>query len=256
MRPRIVAGLVVLVTLTASVATAAPSDPCAIRDKDEYILWFDSVTSALFQQGVLETQILDLQRETRAALGQDIDLLSARQCSNPGYLATLRKKDHEGLQGFLDKFVVMGIAGSGPDLEYFILPYLLDQVSPPKLTVLASCGKDGAPRAEGQDPQRIQAYAYAALALYEIRRLESRRDAGGAHRAEILMQRALSKMAELDARAEANGGGDRTLLDHLQRKCQRLETIIDEMGTAAGMPAQSHQLAKLIPSKNSICAAR
>jgi hypothetical protein len=222
-------------------------------------MWFDGATTSMVEASAIQNELLDLRADLSVALaGRDPASLAPETCSSQLLLRPLRERRLEGMQQLLDKFVVMAILAGDHQLEYYILPYLLGEPSPARLVIHGSCACGSQPAESADQTQRIQAYAYAALALYEIRRQESHREACGARRAEILVQRAISKVSDLDAHSLPEDLPDRALVVHLRDRCLLLERIIDELGTASttcGMPAESPRLAHHVAAAD-VCGTK
>jgi hypothetical protein len=252
-----------LVLLAAGGGAARATDECKVGKLNDYILWFDDITEALGHQEIIERALQDLRADIQQALAPDEIGISSVRCTDKASLdklsklSKLEKLDPKLVQGFLDHAVLMGIVGGRNSLEYLIVPYLSGPGQPVKLESARSCGGDHAGATDELDRLRIQAYGAAALALYEVRLLESGRDPCVARRAEVLIQRAISKVDEVRARVPGSHVGDDGLRLDLSRTCQRMEGVIDQIGTSndrCPMPAAGARLAKLAgPLKTSVC---
>jgi hypothetical protein len=255
-------GALVLLATLAVGGSARAQQPMGCRTgstASDYVMWFDDVTSSMVEATAIQRDLLDLRAELRPLFGNDQTSLASDTCASSLRLKPLRDHSLEGMQQLLDRFVVMAILSGDRHLEYYILPYLLGEPSPPRLVIEGTCACGSRQPADGVDQtQRIQAYAYAALALYEIRRQESHRDACGAHRSEILVQRAISKVDDLDAHNLPEDVPNRALVGHLRSRCLILEQLISELGPSSptcGMPAESARMARRVSAAD-VCGAR
>ena len=258
-----------------TVPTTARADDgsCKPGKENTYMVWVDGVTSKTI--GIeISKEFLKLSALSPASLAPAGLTMSTLNCEDAAQIARVRAKMPAFIHGLVDNRVLMAMFASGPDLEYYLFPYLLDAPTlPPRLTVRASCGPNrGAPTETIDAQRRTQAYAFAAAALYEIRQQESRPDACGSRRAEVLVQRALTFVGDLVARASVPDSAEKSLLDHLKERCLVLERGIERMSRQAvaarpgasngaapqtsdtcGLPRASQQLAGLALDPNSVC---
>jgi hypothetical protein len=257
---------------TFPTTARAQDRSCKVGTDNAYMVWVDAATSKLTRTEIPK-ELLKLAAMSPAAPAPAGLTMSTLDCDDPTQIARVRAKMPAFIHGLVDNRVLMAIFASGPDLEYYLFPYLLDGPTLPPKLVRASCGPNHGEPAEIIDAQRrTQAYAYAAAALYEIRQQESRPDACGSRRAEVLVQRALTFVGDAAARVSIPDSAEKSLLEHLKERCLVLELGIERMSRQAvaarppasngaaprtsetcGLPRASQQLAGLALDPNSVC---
>jgi hypothetical protein len=264
----------VLAAMLAMAPTIARSD-CTTGDDTKYVVWTSGDAATVLGDPALVARVLrDIRNEVARELPRDVlPELVADTCSDTQYFPTPHDQSAKSMQKFLDKVVVFGLAASPrQQLEYYVVPYRVERSSGLTLeseaceldkstegvTKEGPSGKEVQKDVSKKVPRKrqyhdaIHAYAYAALALYEMRLLDSQREPCSARRAEAFVERALSYLDVLlvQVRNTPSEAATVDLRAHLAAKCGSLNKKIAAMNNPASkcaVPYQSDELLRALP---------
>jgi hypothetical protein len=241
----LVAALLLAAPAPSLGAAASGQLTCREGDKTNYVLWnFETRTATLLKPEVVEKQLRELVREASKGLKQAVGLVSAT-CRDERYLLQMEQKNKERVQDLSDKSVLFGIGASGADLQFHIVPYILANGSGAAPKNHGSCTEGKSDQTVIENEKRVLAFGFAALALYEMRLLESKREPCRMQRAEVFVKQAIAYLAKLRTPEQPIDSESNDLLIHLKDKCLGLEKMIDEISKTSDrceMPGPSSKL--------------
>lgn len=238
--------LLSLVALLATGAEAQADEPeqCRTGREGEYVIWnFDRRTSTLFDPKEIEDELRKIQSDAAAHLGTErAPQVQVSLCRNDALLGSHHPAD-------LGDFLLAVLTADGKDFEVRIVPYIVNRERP-RLITHWECTQGGPVPSINAYRSVIRAYAYAALALSEIRRLESQADPCRVRHAQFFLEHALSALAPRTVMTAADLSATSQLEQHLEQKREWLKPFIEAAARTpdrCGMPVESSHLSALLP---------
>jgi hypothetical protein len=237
-----------IVALLAAGGTAGADEPeCRTGSEKEYIVWnFDRLTSTLFGPTEIEDELKKINREALLNLGtDDAPAVKVSACRNAALLDKLISV-HEPAD--LGDFVLVVLSANAKDFEVHIVPYIVNR-DRPRLITHSECTKGGPVPSVNAYRLEISTYAYAALALSEIRRLESLHELCRVRHAQFFLERALSALATFTVTTAPDQSAAAMLQRHLEEKRAWLKPMMEAAANTAsrcGMSPESSHLSLLL----------
>lgn len=226
------------------VLHAEESRQCSPGREGEYVVWnFDRRTAALFDPGEIADELAKIQVDAARRLGSErAPSLQVSLCRNDALLTQHSAAD-------FGDFLLAVVTAEGKDFEVRIVPYIVEHERP-RLITHWKCAEGGPIPSVNAYRSQIRAYAYAALALAEIRRVESSHDPCLVRHAQFFLERALSDLATTTVTTAGDESPAAALQLHLEEKRQWLRPLIEAAAKTAsrcGMPPESSRLSELLP---------
>jgi hypothetical protein len=236
--------LSLVAVLTMSGQAQADQGECRTGHEGDYVIWnFDRRTSTLFDPKDIEDELLKIQSDAAEHLRTErAPQVQVSLCRNDALLDGHHPAD-------LGDFLLAVLTAEGKEFEVRIVPYVVNRDRPRFITHW-ECTQSGPVPSINAYRSVIRAYAYAALALSEIRRLESQPDPCRVRHVQFFLEHALSALAPRSATAAPQASATSQLQQYLSEKREWLKPLIEAAAKTpdrCGMPVESSHLSELVP---------
>jgi len=225
---------------------------CPAGHEGQYIVWNFAETSTLFNPGDIEEELRKIRQEAAEKLGgyQLVPPIEAHVCASPALQKKLETRDH---LSDLGDFVLVGLSAKGKAFQVHIVPYIVNYSGQPTkgepLELTKDwCSQDAAAPSANEYRSEVRAYVHTALALAEIRLLESGGDPCRARQAQFFLERALSAVSRRPVSKGADAAAIAQLQDYLEKKGRDLKPRIEAAAKRADRCGMSVEAARLSPS--------
>jgi hypothetical protein len=149
-------------------------------------------------------------------------------------------------------YLLFILTAEGRNFEVRIVPYVVNR-DRSRLITRWECTQGELDPSVNSYLSAIRTYAYAALALAEIRRLESSREPCRARHAQFFLERALSALTTRAGTTASERSASADLQRYLEEKRRWLEPQIEMAAKTAdgcGMPPESSRLSDRLPGSS------